>query len=195
MKRQDLLLPLFLTFAKIGCFTFGGGYAMISVISHECVDKRSWITHEDMANITVIAESTPGPIAINCATFVGYKQAGILGAISATLGIVLPSFLCIWIISLFLDGFLEIPLVANAFLGIKVAVGILILDAGITMLRKMKKTTLTLSLCILSALILLTADIFALHFSTIVLMLAAGLIGLLAQALSRRKEVSDHDLP
>ena len=84
---------------------------------------------------------------------------------------------------------------ANAFLGIKVAVGILILDAGITMLRKMKKTTLTLSLCILSALILLTADIFALHFSTIVLMLAAGLIGLLAQALSRRKEVSDHDLP
>lgn len=195
MKRQDLLLPLFLTFAKIGCFTFGGGYAMISVISHECVDKRSWITHEDMANITVIAESTPGPIAINCATFVGYKQAGILGAISATLGIVLPSFLCIWIISLFLDGFLEIPLVANAFLGIKVAVGILILDAGITMLRKMKKTTLTLSLCILSALILLAADIFALHFSTIVLMLAAGLIGLLAQALSRRKEVSDHDLP
>ena len=195
MKRQDLLLPLFLTFAKIGCFTFGGGYAMISVISHECVDKRSWITHEDMSNVTVIAESTPGPIAINCATFVGYKQAGILGAISATLGIVLPSFLCIWIISLFLDGFLEIPLVANAFLGIKVAVGILILDAGITMLRKMKKTTLTLSLCILSALILLTADIFALHFSTIVLMLAAGLIGLLAQALSRRKEVSDHDLP
>ena len=189
MKKRNLLLPLFLTFAKIGCFTFGGGYAMISVISHECVDKRKWITHEDMAHVTVIAESTPGPIAINCATFVGYKQAGILGAIAATLGIVLPSFLCIWIISLFLDGFLEIPIVANAFLGIKIAVGILILDAGLTMLRKMKKTKLSLLLCITSLLALLAADIFALHFSTIALMLAGGFIGLLVQLLSRRKEV------
>ena len=178
MSKKDVLAKLFLTFAKIGFFTFGGGYAMISVIGHECVEKRRWITQEEMTNVTVIAESTPGPIAINCATFVGYKQAGFPGAALATLGIVLPSFLCIWIISLFLDGFLEIPIIANAFLGIKVAVGILILDAGITMLKKMKKKPLPLSLLSVSAVFLLVGEVCAFHVSTVVLMLTGGLISL-----------------
>ena len=87
------LIDLFLTFAKIGLFTFGGGYAMISLIENNCVERKKWITHDEMMNVTVIAESTPGPIAINAATFVGYKQAKLLGAIIATLGIVQPSFL------------------------------------------------------------------------------------------------------
>ena len=120
---------MFYTFAKIGLFTFGGGYAMIALIENNCVERKKWITHEDMMDITVIAESTPGPIAINCATFVGWQQAGILGAIAATLGVVLPSFLIILAISVFLNQFLEITIIANVFKGMKVSVGILILNA------------------------------------------------------------------
>ena len=136
---MGILIELFLIFAKIGLFTFGGGYAMISLIENNCVEKKKWITHDEMMNITVIAESTPGPIAINCATYVGYKKAGIIGAIISTLGIVLPSFAVIYLISMFLDNFLEITLIANAFKGIKIAVGFLILDAAITMIKKMPK--------------------------------------------------------
>ena len=103
-----MLWTLFLTFFRIGAFTFGGGYAMISVIENICVEQKKWITHEDLVNVTVIAESTPGPVAINCATFVGYKQKGIWGSVAATLGVVLPSFIIIWAISMFLERFLEI---------------------------------------------------------------------------------------
>jgi len=188
MQKRNLLLTLFLTFAKIGFFTFGGGYAMISVISHECVEKRNWITSDDMANVTVIAESTPGPIAINCATFVGYRQAGLAGAAVATIGIVLPSFLCIWLISLFLDDFLEIPILANAFLGIRAGVGILILHAAFTMLQHMKKTTLSISIAAVSAVFMLVVDLFSLRLSTIVLMLAAGAVSFLLSVTSGRKE-------
>ena len=87
-----MVFTLFFTFAKIGLFTLGGGYAMISIIENICVEQKKWITHDEMMDVTVIAESTPGPIAINCATYVGYKQKGIRGAMAATLGVVLPSF-------------------------------------------------------------------------------------------------------
>ena len=125
------MMELFFTFVKIGLFTFGGGYAMISMIENNCVEKKAWITHDEMMDVTVIAESTPGSIAINCATFTGYKKAGFLGALVATLGIVVPSFIVIFLISMFLDNFLEITIVANAFKGIKVGVGLLIIDAEI----------------------------------------------------------------
>ncbi|MGO5329782.1 chromate transporter [Holdemanella porci] len=136
---MSILMELFFTFVKIGLFTFGGGYAIISMIENNCVEKKAWITHDEMMDVTVIAESTPGPIAINCATFIGYKKAGFLGALVATLGIVVPSFIVIFLISMFLDNFLEITIVANAFKGIKVGVGLLILDAAITMINKMQK--------------------------------------------------------
>lgn len=110
-----LLFDLFLTFAKIGLFTFGGGYAMIAVIEHNCVEKKKWITHDEMMDMTVIAESTPGPIAINCATFTGYRQAGFWGALIATVGMVVPSFAIIYVISKFLDNFLEITVIAHGF--------------------------------------------------------------------------------
>ena len=137
--KKNILLQLLLAFMKIGFFTFGGGYAMISLIEDSCVVKNEWITHDEMMNVTVVAESTPGPIAINCATYIGYKQAGFKGAVVATLGMVLPSFIVIYIISIFLDNFLEITWIANAFKGIKVAVGILIISAGSRMLRKAKR--------------------------------------------------------
>ena len=175
---MNILLDLFLTFAKIGLFTFGGGYAMISLIENSCVEKKGWITHDEMMNVTVIAESTPGPIAINCATFVGYKQKGLIGAIAATIGMVLPSFCIIFLISMFLDNFLEIAWIAHAFMGIKIAVGILILDAAIKMIRKMQKKPIPLTIMACAFLVMLLIDIFALHVSSITLMLIAAIISL-----------------
>lgn len=175
---MNILLDLFLTFAKIGLFTFGGGYAMISMIENACVEKKQWITHEDMMNVTVIAESTPGPIAINCATFVGYRQKGFAGALFATLGIVLPSFVIIYLISMFLDNFLEIMLIANAFKGIRIAVGILILDAAITMIKKMRKKLVPRVIMVCSFMAMLLINIFSLDFSSISLMLVAAAVSL-----------------
>ena len=182
---MNILLDLFLTFAKIGLFTFGGGYAMISLIENSCVEKKGWITHDEMMNVTVIAESTPGPIAINCATFVGFKQKGLIGAIAATIGMVLPSFSIIFLISMFLDNFLEIAWIAHAFMGVKIAVGILILDAAIKMIRKMQKKPIPLTIMACAFLAMLLIDIFALHVSSITLMLIAAVISL-AIFLTRR---------
>ena len=176
---MNILLDLFLTFAKIGLFTFGGGYAMISMIENNCVERKKWITHDEMMNVTVIAESTPGPIAINCATFAGYKKAGVIGALVATLGIVVPSFVIIFLISMFLDNFMEITLIANAFKGIKIAVGILILDAAITMIKKMNKKKFPRTIMICSCMVMFGINIFSWNFSSISLMLVAAIISLI----------------
>ena len=180
-----MLLSLFLTFFKIGLFTFGGGYAMISVIDHTCVEQKHWITSEDLVNVTVIAESTPGPVAINCATFVGYKQKGLAGAVAATLGVVLPSFIIIWLISMFLERFLEIAWVASAFRGVRVAVGLLILDVGIRMAKKMPKEPLRIVIlaCALAATVLIS--IFSWKISTIALLLAAAAVSLAVYGIRR----------
>ena len=172
------LIDLFLTFTKIGMFTFGGGYAMISLIENNCVERKKWISHDEMMNITVIAESTPGPIAINAATFVGYKQAKLLGAIIATLGIVLPSFLIILLISFFFDNFLEITVIANAFKGIKIAVGLLILDAGITMIGKMQKKAFPRVIMFCAFTAMMCINIFAWNFSSIILLLIAATVSI-----------------
>ena len=183
-----MLFILFLTFARIGLFTFGGGYAMISVIEHLCVEKKKWITHEELVEMTVIAESTPGPIAINCATFTGHKIAGIPGAIAATLGMVTPSFLIIYGISMFLENFLELTLVAHAFRGIKIAVGLLILDAGLNMAKKAKKTPLTRTIILSACTAMLVIHIMAWNISSISLMLVAGMVSLLIFVIHDRKK-------
>ena len=190
-----MLLELFLTFFRIGAFTFGGGYAMISVIEDICVSRKKWITHEDLVNVTVIAESTPGPVAINCATFVGYKQKGLVGAVLATLGVVLPSFIIIWVISMFLDRFLEIAWIANAFKGIRVAVGLLILDVGIRMIKKMPKEPLRIVLAVCAVLATLAISIFSLKISTIVLLLAAGVISLAVFLIEKPREGKGGEQP
>ena len=175
---MNILFDLFLTFAKIGLFTFGGGYAMIAMIENNCVEQKKWITHDEMMNITVIAESTPGPIAINCATFTGYKKAGLIGALMATLGMIIPSFMIIYLISMFLDNFLELTIIANAFKGIKIAVGLLILDAAITMIKKMHKKKLPRTIMACSCIVMLCINIFAWKFSSISLMLVAAAVSL-----------------
>jgi len=182
---MNILWELFYIFAKIGLFTFGGGYAMISIIEEACVERKKWITHEEMMNMTVIAESTPGPIAINCATYVGYKLAGFVGATVATFGMVLPSFAVIFAISYFLDNFLEITLIANAFQGIKIAVGILIFDAAITMIRKMPKKILPRMIMACAFVIMMLINIFSWSFSSINLMLIAGILSLIIFAVKK----------
>ena len=178
MKKLPILRQLFTSFMKIGMFTFGGGYAMISLIHHTCVDEKKWLTEDEMLNMTVIAESTPGPIAINCATYTGFKLGGFSGAISATLGMVLPSFVIILAVSSFFDHFLEIPLIASAFKGIKTGVGVLILSTGWNMITKMspKPQPRIIAACAFAAMLLI--NIFSLNISTITLMLAAGLVSL-----------------
>ena len=186
MKKSKLLWQLFSVFFKIGLFTFGGGYAMISIIEDACVDRRGWITKEEMDELVVVAESTPGPIAINCATFVGARQGGFPGAAVATLGMVLPSFLVIFAISRFLDRFLEIRAVASAFKGVKLAVGVLVLDAGLRMLRRMPKKPLPVIILAVTLALMLLVNFTALRLSSVVLLLAAAALSLAVFAAKKR---------
>ena len=180
MKTQKFTAAweLFRTFFKIGLFTFGGGYAMISLITSVCVEEKKWLTQEEMMNLAVVAESTPGPIAINCATFVGFRRGGFLGSVGATLGVVTPSFVIIYLISLFLENVLEIAWIANAFQGIRVCVGILIVDVAVKMLKKMKKNRLSVTIVALSCCAMLLISMMGMKISSIVLMLTAGCVSL-----------------
>ena len=138
-EKLKRLFQVFFTFFRIGAFTFGGGYAMIPLIQNEAVEKHHWVTDDDILEIIAIAESTPGPIAINSATFVGYRAAGVLGSVFATLGVVLPSFVIILILSFVLQAFQEIPAVQYAFFGIRAGVLALLVKALWTMYKKSPK--------------------------------------------------------
>ena len=156
---------------------------MIALIEKTCVEDKKWISHDEMMDVTVIAESTPGPIAINCATYVGYKQGRMIGSVAATLGMLLPSFILIYVVAQFLDGFLEITWIANAFKGIKIAVGILIIDAALKMLKKMKKKPFQISMVVSSAVVMLLISFFSIEISSMVLMLAAAFIGIIVMLI------------
>ena len=176
MKR---LLTLFITMLKIGMFTFGGGYAMIAILENEIVTRRAWLDREEFLDMVAIAESTPGPIAINSATYVGYRLAGFLGSLVATLGICIPSFVIIYLISLFFDAFLSLSLVAAAFRGIQVAVIYLILSAGVRMLRKMNRTPFNIIIVSAVTVAMVTLSIFAVSFSSIFYILISGTLGVI----------------
>lgn len=180
------VFELFLTFFKLGLFTFGGGYAMISLIQNECVDKKAWLTSEELLDIVAIAESTPGPIAINSATYIGYKIGGVLGSIMAVLGVVLPSFCVIYLISLFFNAFIQIELIAKAFRGIQCAIGVIILVAGIKMLKKLPKSPLSIVVFAITLVVTLLIDIFAIDFSSIYLILIGALVGIVVTALTSK---------
>ena len=169
---------------KIGLFTFGGGYAMIAVIQRELVEKKKWIEQEEYLDVVAIAESTPGPIAINSSTFVGYRVGGVLGSIFATLGMILPSFTIIFIISLFFDQFLELKFVGYAFRGIQACIGFLIFSAGIKMFKSIKKRPFNLVMFIVTMIALTALDLFALNFSTIYFVLLGGIIGIVSYLIS-----------
>ena len=180
MKKN---LELFWIFFKIGLFTFGGGYAMIPHIKEVLVDKKGYLTEDELLDIIAVAESTPGPIAINSATFIGYKQNKLLGSIFSTLGVVLPSFTIIFLISLFFESFLEYEIVAAAFTGIKCAVAIIIIKAGIDMFKKMKKTPYNIIAFSSIALLMIVLGIFNQTFSSIILILFGAVMGLVLYSL------------
>lgn len=187
-EKLKKILRLFLVYLKIGLFTFGGGYAMIALIEDEIVKKRNWISKEELADIVTIAESTPGPIAINCATYVGYKYCGVLGSVFATLGVVIPSFVIIYAISLVFDMFMSVQLVQFAFNGIKCAVGIIILRTGIKMLKSFKKTPLSITCFALAVLGIMAINLFALKFSTVYFVLVGMILGIVVYLIERNKE-------
>ena len=179
-KTEDRkILTLFLTFFKIGAFTFGGGYAMIALLENEFSEKKNWLTKEEFIDMTAISESTPGPTAINSATFIGYKIGGFLGAFAATIGVCIPSFLIIYIISLFFDKFLSLKYVGFAFKGIQVGVIYLIFSAGIRMLKSLEKNLFN-SIIIISVITIMTAfSLLAVNFSSVFYILICGVIGLM----------------
>ena len=178
-------LDLFLTFLKIGTFTFGGGLAMIPLIQKEVCDNKHWLDEQDISDIVAISETTPGPVAINAATFVGFKTAGFSGACLATLGVVLPSFLIISLISLLLTQFQSIRAVQYAFMGIRAAVLALLLKALWMLFRSAKKNVF--SYLLMGVSLVLTAFF---KIDVVFVIIGCGLFGLL-WSLLRRKEQSD----
>ncbi len=175
MKKLFLLL---FTMMKIGLFTFGGGYAMISLLENEFVSKRKWLDAEEFLDMVAIAESTPGPIAINGATYIGYRVARLPGAIFGTVGVVTPSFVIIYLISLFFRRFLSVAWVASAFRGIQVAVVFLIFAAALRLFKKLSKTPFTLTVFIAVTLAAVALSLFAIRFSSVWFVLIGAALGL-----------------
>ena len=181
-------LSLFFTMLKIGLFTFGGGYAMIALLENEFVEKKKYMEKDEFLDMVAIAESTPGPVEINAATYIGYKHAGILGSAMATVGVCIPSFIIIFVISLFFDAFLSFKLVEYAFRGIQVCVVYLIFSAGFKMLKQMKKTVFSIAVVSAVILLMLAFSIFAVKFSTILYILICGVLGLVIYLLEQMKQ-------
>ena len=194
MKKTKECLSLFLTMLKIGLFTFGGGYAMIALLENEFVEKKKWLEKDEFLDVAAIAESTPGPIAINAATYIGYNNCGIIGSIIATLGICIPSFVIIYAISLFFDVFLSLTLVAYAFKGIQICVVYLILTAGLKMLKQMKKTVFNTIIILVTLVCMVVLSLFAVKFSTIFYILISGTCGVAVYLIGKVRREKKHDL-
>ena len=187
-KKTGTLFQLFLVFLKIGAFTFGGGYAMIPLIQREVCENQKWLKEQEISDIVAISESTPGPIAINAATFVGYRVGGFVGACIATLGVVLPSFLIISAISLILTEFQSVKAVQYAFMGIRADVLALILKALWMMFRTSRKKVL--SYIIMGVSLILTA---VLKIDTVFVIIGCGLFGMIWSLINRKEQSNDID--
>ena len=187
------LWSLFISMFKIGLFTFGGGYAMIALLEREFVERKRWLPHDEFLDLIVIAESTPGPIAINCATYIGYKVNKGIGAVIATLGMVIPSFSIIYIISLFFDRFLSITWVSSAFRGIQACVVFLIFLAGFKMLKKMKKTIFSITVSVLIFACMVSFWLLGVRFSSVFYIFISGCLGIAVWRIGRFKETKKQD--
>ena len=189
--RVKRTLRLFLCMLKIGLFTFGGGYAMIALLEDEFVSKKKWLTRDEFLDMLAIAESTPGPIAINSATYIGYKVGGVFGSAMATLGVCIPSFVIIFAISLFFDAFLKIKQVQYAFKGIQVCVTYLILSAGLKMLKGIEKNFMNMALFIGVAACMIALALFGQSISSILYILGGGVVGLVVYLVGLLREKED----
>ena len=185
MKTMRRMLTLFLTFLKIGAFTFGGGYAMIALLENEFVEKKGWLDRDEFLDMAAIAESTPGPVAVNSAYYLGYTIGGVAGAALSTLAVCLPSFVIIYVISLFFDQFLSLKYVACAFRGIQACVVYLIFSAGLRMIKALDKSVMNkvIVALVMAAMVLFSA--LAVSFSSIFYILICGVIGLVVWGIRR----------
>lgn len=188
MKKLGALA---LAFLKIGAFTFGGGYAMIALLEHEFVGRKQWIGQEEFLDMVAIAESTPGPIAINAATYIGYRTAGLAGAAAATVSVCLPSFVIIFIISQFFDAFLELRYVAAAFRGIQVCVVYLIGSAGLKLLKGLKKSWWNAAIVLGVTGAMISCSLLAVQFSSIFYILLCAGLGLAAELVRKLRKQED----
>jgi len=182
------LETLFFTFFKIGLFTFGGGYAMIALLEEEFIQRRKWLDKDEFLDMTAIAESTPGPVAINSATYLGYKLTKVPGAATATVAVCLPSFLIIYAISLFFEQFTQLTVIANAFKGIQVCVIYLIFSAGVRMLKALDKSLFATGVLAAVMLVMVGLSLAGVSVSSILLILLSGAAGVAAWLIGRRKE-------
>lgn len=186
MKKEKYTISkikLLLTFMKLGLFSFGGGTTMLSLMRDEVVVKNKWMNDEELMEMTALAESTPGPIAINLATYLGYKKRGVLGSIFATLGVIIPSFLIMFIISLFLKNLMQFEVVKYAFIGIKCGVVFLILKTSIDLIRGLKNEIIAVIFFILTAIAMILITVFSVNFSAIFFVLIGLVLGILIYAI------------
>ena len=187
-QEAKSLGTLFFTFFKIGLFTFGGGYAMIALLEEEFIQRRKWLDKDEFLDMTAIAESTPGPVAINSATYLGYKLAKVPGAATATVAVCLPSFLIIYAISLFFEQFTQLTVIANAFKGIQVCVIYLLFSAGVRMLKALDKSPFATGVLAAVMLVMVGLSLAGVSVSSILLILLSGAAGVAAWLIGRRKE-------
>lgn len=195
-NRAGKLIGIFLVMLKIGLFTFGGGYAMIALLENEFVTKKKWIGKDEFLDMIAIAESTPGPAAVNSATYLGYRVGGFPGAFLGTLAVCIPSFIIIYVISLFFDAFLSIKYVGYAFRGVQACVIYLIASAGLKLFREMKKDVLSMVLCGASLVCMVAFSLFAVSFSSVFYILIAGAVGVfvyLVGSLRKKSGGSDRE--
>lgn len=191
MPKAKKVLRLFLVMVKIGLFTFGGGYAMIALLESELVAKRNWLEKDEFLDMVAVAESTPGPVAVNMATFIGYRQGGVAGAAFSTIGVCLPSFLIIFGISFFFDAFLSLSYVSYAFQGIRVCVIYLILSSGWKLLKTMERTPFSLLLfgTVFSA--ILVFSLLSVRFSSVLYILLSALAGFFLYLIQKLRKGAD----
>lgn len=182
---------LFWLFFRIGAFTFGGGYAMIALLEEELVEKKKWIGKDAFLDMVAIAESTPGPLAVNSATYIGYRMGGFFGAAAATFAVCLPSFGIIFAISFFLDAFLHLTWVSYAFRGIRVCVVYLILSAGVKMLRGLPRDAFSVMVFLFVLVLMLFFSLTAVSFSSVFYVLLGGLAGVFLYVLRRLRRKGD----
>ncbi|MBS6407119.1 MAG: chromate transporter [Ruminococcus bicirculans] len=183
---------LFLTFLKIGVFTFGGGYAMIALLETEFCVRKNWLDKKEFLDMTAISESTPGPTAVNSATYIGYKIGGVLGALAATVGVCIPSFFIIYIISLFFDKFLSLKVVYAGFRGIQVGVIYLILTAGLRMLKALDNTLLDKIIMFGVFIMMILFTLFSVKFSSVFYIIISGAVSIavyLIKTLRKRSTI------
>lgn len=189
IRGEDIMLylDLFWTFFKLGLFTFGGGYAMIGQLKDIVVERKKWVTEDELLEICAIAESTPGPVAINLSTYIGYKKHKLLGSLLATLGVVLPSFIIIFIISLFLEAFMQNIWVKYAFVGINACVAFLIIKAGIEMFISLKKSWWQILITVIVTILMIVFELLDINFSSIYLILIGAFLGIIILTIINAK--------